>query len=366
MKVRDVIEALDAWAPPALAYSWDRPGLSTGAPDESVSKVLVALTATRAAFNAARKARAGMIVAHHPLIWEPLTTLRSDDPAARLLLDIAEAGMASYSVHTNLDVVPQGVNHALADRLGLVNVSALFQPAHARQVKLVTFVPDSHVDVVRGAVCGAGGGVIGEYSHCSFSAPGTGTFLPSAQTKPFSGAKGRVNKESERRLEILVPGSRLDAALAALNESHPYDEAAYDIVSLENIDPEISLGLRGTLRKPMKLDAFAEHVRAALRIAHVRVVGPAAKPIESVAIMGGAGCGSTPQVPGDIDAYVTGDIKYHEAVDANERGLALIDAGHHGTERWIVPALAKFLRASVKGLCAVAYMEPDPYRIVAG
>jgi dinuclear metal center YbgI/SA1388 family protein len=366
MKVRNIIEALDAWAPPALAYSWDKCGLSTGAPGDSVSKVLVALTVTRAALKAASKAKADMIVAHHPLIWEPLRSLRSDDPAARLLLDIAESGIASYSAHTNLDVVPQGVNHVLAQRLGLTQLSALFPLDHAGQVTLATFVPAEYLDGVRSAVCEAGGGVIGEYTHCSYSVGGIGTFRPSEKANPFSGKKGRLNKEPERRLEILVPKARLSAALAALKKSHPYDEAAYDIVSLENIDPEISLGLRGALPKPMKLDAFAEHVRAALKITHVRVVGSAKKTIEKVAVLGGAGGDSASQIPDDIDAYVTGDIKYHDAVDANERGLALIDAGHHGTEKWIVPAVATFLRTSVKGLRTATYMEPDPYRIVAG
>ncbi|MDZ4860649.1 MAG: Nif3-like dinuclear metal center hexameric protein, partial [Candidatus Hydrogenedentes bacterium] len=232
MTVQDVCNVMDALAPPALAYSWDRCGLHTGEPDMEVRGVLVALTVTREAFDAARRARAQLIVSHHPLIWEPLKTLRADDPHTRLCLDIAEAGIACFAAHTNLDVVPGGVNTAIAERLKLRNVSPLLPAPQASQLKLVTFVPDTHLAAVRDAVCRAGAGVIGEYSFCSFSAPGIGTFLPGEKSDPFSGRKQVINEEHERRFEILVPRARTAKVLDALRDAHPYDEPAYDLVVL--------------------------------------------------------------------------------------------------------------------------------------
>ncbi len=361
MKVRDVVERMDRWAPPGLAYDWDRNGLATGRPDAKVGRVLVCLTVTREAFKAARRAKADMIVAHHPLIWEPLTTLRRDNAQAALCLDIAEAGLAVYSAHTNLDVAPGGVNHVLADRLGLTRVRPLFPAKQAEQLKLVTFIPEAHLPQIRGAVCDAGAGVIGDYTHCSFSTPGTGTFRPGVGATPFSGSKFQVNQEPELRFEVLVPKARLNAVIDALKEAHPYEEVAYDLVALHNADPDISLGLRGELKQPMALAAFAEHVRSGLDIVHVRCAGDPKRKIQHIAVMGGAGGSSAARIPAGVDVFVTGDVKYHEALDAHERGLAVIDAGHHGTEKWIVPAIADYLKKSGTDLKVSRYVEPDPF-----
>ena len=364
MRVRDVIVAMDEWAPPELAYSWDRCGLHAGRPDQEVRKVLTCLTVTKAALSAAKKARAEMIVAHHPLIWDPLKTLREDNDEAMLCLEVAREGIACYAAHTNLDVVPGGVNHILAGRLGLKNLSSLIRVPHAQMMKLIAFVPGSHLAAVRDAVSAAGAGTIGDYTHCSFSAPGTGTFMPGDRSAPFSGRKHVVNEEPEHRFETLVPKARLARVLIALFAAHPYEEVAYDVVPLANPDKTISLGLQGELAKAVKLDAFAASVRTALDIGHVRVAGDPKRSVKRIAVMGGAGGGSSGEVPGDVDVFVTGDVKYHEAITANERGLAVIDAGHHGTEKWIAPAIAEYLNAQCKGVKAVAYMEPDPFRAV--
>lgn len=364
MKARDIIEAMDQWAPPALAYEWDKAGLATGSPKQNVTKVLTCLTVTRETFSAARRAKADMIVAHHPLIWEPLQTLRTDNPQARLCLDIADAGIACYSAHTNLDVVPGGVNHILADRLGLNHVAPLFPPPHAEEFKLVTFVPESHLAKVRDAVSAAGAGVIGDYTHCSFSAPGTGTFRPGKDATPYAGGKFQVNQEPELRFETLVPKSRFAEVVNALLKAHPYEEVAYDLVELHATDPSISLGLRGELSRAVSLSTFATRVRDALEISHVRIVGDPKAKVRTVAVMGGAGGDSAARVPDDVDVYVTGDVKYHDALDARERGLSIIDAGHHGTEKWIVPAMADYLKKNVKGLKVSAYIEPDPFKAI--
>jgi len=363
VKVRDVCRAVEELAPLALAYAWDKPGLRIGDPDAEVSHVLVALTVTRAAYERARAVGAQMIVSHHPPLWEPLATLRTDDPAVRLLVDLAHDGIACYAAHTNLDLAPGGVNDALAARLGLANRRPLLPAPQGAQVKLVTFVPESHLAAVRDAVCAAGAGVIGEYTHCSFSAPGTGTFLPGEAAQPFSGEKHRVNEEPERRFETLVQKARLPRVLEALFGAHPYEEPAYDVVPLENTDRSIGLGVRGELAEPLALDRFAAAVRAALELDHVRVAGDPARSVRSVAVIGGAGGGEAARVPRDVDVLVTGDVGYHAAVDAVERGLALIDAGHDGTERGIVSELARYLSLKLPPLQATAFGEPTVLRL---
>lgn len=364
MKVHQLIQAIETLAPPGYAYAWDRIGLHTGRPDQDVHTALVALTVTQEVLEAARNAGAEMIVSHHPLIWEPFKTLREDHAEARLALDIARAGIACYSAHTNLDVVPGGVNTVLADRLGLVDMAPLLSVPHADCVKLVTFVPKEDVDDVRAAICDAGAGVIGDYTYCTFNAPGIGTFIPGDNSDPYSGQKNELNEEREIRLETLLPTVNVPAVLEALMKAHPYEEPAYDLIRIANPRPEISLGLRGRLQHSMLLRDFAAHVCAALEIPYAQTVGAADEPVQEVAVLGGAGGSSVNQIPLDVDVYVTGDVKYHDAVSAREKGLAVIDAGHHGTEKWIVPALADYLTEALPDLRVVPFMEAPVFELV--
>lgn len=364
MKVRDVIAVIERRAPLSLAYSWDKPGLSIGDPETEVSAVLVALTVNREALEAAHEAGAEMIVSHHPLIWKPLTALRTDNAATRLCLDLAQASLACYAAHTNLDVAPGGVNDVLADRLGLLDKTPLLPAPQASRVKLVTFVPETHLSQVRDAVCRAGAGVIGDYTHCTFSAPGTGTFVPGEASKPFSGKRNRLNEERERRFETLVSKAHLSAVLDALLKAHPYEEVAYDIVSLEGSDPTVGLGICGRLPKPAPFDAFARHVCTALDTPFVRTVGAPDRPVQRVGVLGGAGGSEIPHLPQDIDVYLTGDIQYHDALATQQRGLALIDAGHAATEKWIVPVLAEYLVEQLRPVQVWTYLEPEIFGLV--
>ena len=235
--VRDVIRVMEAWAPPGLAYDWDRIGLSLGRPDAQVRTILTALSITVDAARAAVLAKADMVVSHHPLIWDAIKAIRTDDPAREPLTLLVKADTNCFAAHTNLDVCAGGVNDVLAEALGLRETKPLFPVKHAGQVKLVTFVPEAHLAAVRAAVSAAGAGEIGDYTHCSFSMPGTGTFLPGRGATPFSGKKGAVNEEPEARFETLVPKALVPRVVEALLKAHPYEEVAYDLVPLANADP---------------------------------------------------------------------------------------------------------------------------------
>ncbi|MFM1920073.1 MAG: hypothetical protein RLZZ303_1707 [Candidatus Hydrogenedentota bacterium] len=364
--VKDIMASMEAWAPASLAYDWDRVGLHTGDPAAPVERVLACLTPNRDALVAARKAGVQMVVAHHPLIFKPLGSLRLDQPAARLCLDYHDARITVFSAHTNLDVVPGGVSHVLATQLGLGALRPLFPVPQATLLKLVVFVPDSHLDLLRDAVSKAGAGKIGNYSHCTFSAPGEGTFLPGDGAAPYVGAMGQVNREPERRFESIVPKPALAAVLAAMRAVHPYEVPAFDVIPLENANPDIGLGVRGELPgKGLPLEAFAAHVRDRLKARSLRLIAPRKKAtVRTVAVLGGSGGGDIARVPADIDCYVTGDVKYHDADLARERGLPVIDAGHVPTELPIVPAIAAYLAQRHPGLKTSTHIEADPFGLL--
>lgn len=359
--VRDVTRVMEHWAPPGLAYEWDRIGLALGRPNAPVRRVLAALSVTPDAADAALRAKADLIVSHHPVIWDAIKALRTDNPAHAALLRLAAGKVNCFAAHTNLDMCTGGVNDVLAETLGLRDTAPLFPAKHAGLVKLVTFVPESHLASLREAVSAAGAGEIGAYTHCSFASPGVGTFLPGAGATPFSGQRGRVNEEPEHRFETLVAKAILGRVLEALRAAHPYDEVAYDVFPLQNADACVGLGRVGTLAKPLTLRAFAQRVRKALGAQHARMVGEPGRKVHRIAVLGGAGGSQISEIPAGIDAYVTGDVKYHEAQAALDIGLAVIDAGHHGTERGIVPVIVGRLREALPGLVVQAFDEPDPF-----
>jgi len=363
LTVGALIAAMDDWAPPSLAFDWDRPGLAIGQRDWPVRRVLSALTVGPEAAEAAALAGADMIVSHHPLIYEPLTALRTDNPHTAMCLMLAEKKIACFSAHTNLDVAPGGVNDTLAGLLGILETSPLAPAPHAVHAKLVTFVPESHLAAVREAVCNAGAGIIGPYTHCTFSAAGIGTFLPGEGTEPFSGRRGKLNEEPERRFETIVPMARVGRVVEALRNAHPYEEPAYDVVELKIPGPHAGLGVKGRLDSPTTLRAFADHVVKVLRVSSVRVLGDMLGRVEWVGAIGGSGGSHVNEIPGDLDVFVSGDVNYHSAIAARRRGLALIDAGHDGTEKCIVPVIAGFLRKKFPGLELVEFEEPDLWRL---
>ncbi len=363
--VRDVMEAMENWAPRSLAYEWDNVGLQIGDPDEPVSRVLVCLSVTEAVLETALCECATMVVAHHPVIFKPLKTLRADRLQENLIMELVCADIACYVAHTNLDLAPRGVSHALADAVGLSRTGPLFPVEHAAKYKLVCFVPESHLAALRSALSEAGAGVIGDYTECSFSTPGVGTFKPGSEADPFSGEIGKLNEEPERRFETIVPQARLHAVFAALYDTHPYDEPAYDVIPLVGTDQEIALGVRGVLEKSRPLKTYAEEVRRKLEVESLRIYGNPGAPIHNVAVLGGSGGCEINRIPEHVDLYITGDVKYHDAQDALQRGLCVIDAGHRGTELPILPRIQAYL-SETTGVEAFVHRETEAFTTIVG
>ncbi len=348
VKCRTIMAAMERLAPPSLAAGWDNVGLLVGSPEQEVSALLVALDVTPQVAEAAAAAGVDMIVAHHPPIFKGLTAVRTDAPPGRTLAALLKAGIAVYAAHTNLDLADGGVNDILAARLGLAAVRPLAAEGREKLLKLAVFVPEGHVEAVRQAVAAAGAGHIGNYSHCTFQTPGTGTFLPLAGTQPFIGEQGKLEYAAECRLETILPEKLAAGVIDAMLKAHPYEEVAYDLYALENPGRAIGLGRVGRLPAVEPLDAFVGRVKTALALRHVRVCGPEQRPVATVAVCGGSG--------GDLfkaaaaagaDVLVTGDVKYHEALEAAAVGLTMVDAGHYATERPAVEAVAGHLTACV-------------------
>jgi dinuclear metal center YbgI/SA1388 family protein len=344
--VADWMEILDGLFPPALAEAWDSVGLQAGDRSWPAGRVLVALDPTLEVVREAADRGCGLLVTHHPLVFHPLASVDLGDPVGRIVGETLAARTAVAACHTNADAARPGVTEALAEVLALDVVAVLRPTSTTDRVKLVSFVPTEATGKVLDALALAGGGVIGEYTHCSFRVRGTGTFLPSDRADPAVGRRGSLNEVEEDRLEMVLPRERLAPVVTALTEAHPYEEVAYDVyplVSGEGLGP----GRLATAPDEPTGRELAARCRDRLGSA-VRTAGELDRPVRTVALCGGAGAFLIPDaVSAGAEAIVTGDVKHHQALDAVAAGLTVIDAGHHGTEWPFVSTLSRVLARSV-------------------
>ncbi|MGD0622641.1 MAG: Nif3-like dinuclear metal center hexameric protein [Thermacetogeniaceae bacterium] len=364
-----VIGWLEEWAPPLLAEDGDNIGLQVGSRGTEIERVLVTLEVTTEVISEAVKEKAQLIVSHHPLIRDPLARLDYESFPASLAVRLVESRIHFYAAHTNMDAAPGGVNDLLAERLGLTGVSVLRPAPQEKLYKLAVFIPRGHEDEVRQAICNAGAGWIGNYDECTFQVGGTGTFRPLPGTHPFLGRIGVLERAEESRLETVVPETRLRAVIGAMLAAHPYEEVAYDLYPIKNQAPcKTGLGRVGRLPDPKPLRAFAEQVGDALGLQAVRLAGDPERPISAVALCGGGAMSLLKRaIEAGADVYVTGDVKHHDALNAIGQGIAVIDAGHHATEKIIVPAMAAYLteKAAAAGAqldVIVSQVNTDPFR----
>jgi len=360
--VGELQQALERLAPAALAESWDNVGLLLGDAAQAVTAVMVALDATLPVLEQAGRIGAELLVVHHPLIFSGLKRLVEDGGAVSLARRMIREGRSLVALHTNLDSAPCGLNCYVAEMLGMRATQPLALSTSRSLLKLVVYVPETHAEVVREALCQAGAGHIGRYSECTFSSAGIGSFRPDAGTSPFIGQPDTLERVPEVRLETVIPRAVLPRVLRAMLASHPYEEVAYDLFSLENTWPDAGLGRIGTLEAPVLAGEFLETVRSVLPSPRASFIGDPAKQVYRVALCTGAG--------GDLwedalhagaDLFLTGEVKHHQALLARQHGLAVIDAGHFATERPAVALLAEYLNRHFPELPVHRAEEEDPF-----
>jgi len=365
MKVNDVIKQIEQTAPPALAQDWDNTGFLVGDSDQQVRNILLTIDITEAVVGEAKKLKAGLIISYHPVIWDGLKQVTADGPG-NIVYQLVQAGISVYSIHTSLDVVTGGVNDGLAEMVGIVDARPIgdyVQDQTKDNYKLIVFVPVSSVDKVTDAVFEAGAGWIGNYSHCGFKVPGKGSFLPREGAKPAIGKKGRLETVEEIRFECIVPAARLDVVLAAMKKAHPYEEPAFDVFRLCNPQKELGLGRIGRLAKPTPLSQIITKIKRQTGAKAIGIVGRDKRIVRNAAVCAGS-CGKiiNQVIAQKADLYVTGELKHHQALAAQEANLTCLCLGHSVSERFILKKLAKQLQKQLKSVkIAVSKKDADPF-----
>jgi dinuclear metal center YbgI/SA1388 family protein len=335
MKIRDITNTIAAFAPLQYQESYDNVGLLFGNADWEVTGVLLTLDATEAVIEEAIEKGCNLVVAHHPIVFGGLKKINGNNYVERVAIKAIKNDIAVYAAHTNLDNVRNGVSNMMASKLQLTDCRVL-DPKRELLGKLYTFVPHAQAEQVLNALFTAGAGHIGNYSEASFNVTGTGTYKAEEGAQPYIGQVGQRHLEPETKLEVIFPLYLESRVIQALLESHPYEEVAYDVVKLGNVNKEVGSGLIGKLPQPMDELAFLQLVKEQFRTGCVRYTPLRGKPVQKVALCGGAGSYLLKKaIAAGADAYISADFKYHEFFDADNQ-IVIADVGHFESEQFTV------------------------------
>jgi dinuclear metal center YbgI/SA1388 family protein len=343
MIIGDIIDFLEDSFPLSLQEDYDNSGLLCGRKDWEATSVLVCLDAIESVIDEAISLGSNLIIAHHPIIFKGLKKITGSNYVERVIEKCVENKIALYAIHTNLDNHFQGVNRAIANRIGL-NDLRILSPMQNSLNKLVVFVPKDAIDQLDHAIFDAGGGKIGNYSECHFRTSGTGTFRPNELANPTIGENNNRSQVEEFRVEYLVSRNKISDVLTAMFRAHPYEDVAYEIYPIENVNQEEGAGMIGILNEPMSELAFLKLIKEKFNCEIIRHTTLLGKNISRVAICGGAGSFLLKKaIQQKADIFITADFKYHEFFDA-ENKVIIADIGHFESEQFTSNLIADKLK----------------------
>jgi dinuclear metal center YbgI/SA1388 family protein len=343
MLLKEIITALEEFAPPALQESYDNSGLLVGNPGQTISGVLFCLDSTEAIVDEAISKGCNLIVAHHPIIFSGLKKITGKNYIERTVIKAIRHEIAIYAIHTNLDNVKHGVNRKIAEKLDLRNLQIL-APRRDELLKLEVFVPREHTEAVRQSVFQAGGGFIGNYDECSFSMEGIGTFRAREGANPAIGKHGIRHSEPESNLSFLVPKWLKTRVYEAMVQAHPYEEVAYQWIKVDNALQDVGSGMVGELNVEMETGAFFHMLKDKMSVKMIRHTSVVKKSVKRIAVCGGSGSFLLADaIAAKADVLVTADFKYHQFFDADGK-IVIADIGHFESEQFTIELLGDWFK----------------------
>ncbi|MBT8271860.1 MAG: Nif3-like dinuclear metal center hexameric protein, partial [Bacteroidia bacterium] len=350
--VQDVLDHLDSMASLHYAEDFDNVGLLVGNPEANVSGILITLDSTEAVIDEALENKCTCIVSFHPIIFKGLKSLTGGNYVERTVMKAIKHDIAIIAIHTALDNDHHGVNDKICERLGLTNREILIPKAGTIK-KLSTYVPTSQAGELRTALFNAGAGEMGNYSHCSFNIEGTGTFLGNEVSSPTLGEKGELHKETEIKLTMIFASHLESKILQTLFKSHPYEEVAYEVITLNNANQTLGMGMTGKLSNPMAEEDFMSFVKERMHVIVIKHSELLNKSISKVAVLGGSGSFAIEAaIRSGADAYITADLKYHDFFRA-ENNILLMDIGHYESEQFTKSLLLEYLTKKIPNFAII-------------
>lgn len=343
MKVKDVVQFLESVAPVHLQEDYDNSGLLVGDMENELTGILVSLDCTEEIVQEAIDKKCNLIVSHHPIIFKGLKNLTGKNYVDRTVIKAIKNNISLYAIHTNLDNIQNGVNLKIMEKLG-ITTSEILSPKTQLLRKLVVFCPNEDVGKLKDALFNAGAGNIGNYSDCSFSIEGKGTFKPGEGANPHVGEMNSRHEAMENRVEVIYPFFKENEVLSAMRNNHPYEEVAHDIYTLQNQWQDVGSGAIGELKDPMNEEDFLIFVKSCFGLKMVRFTPFLGKKVKKIAVCGGSGSFLIKSALAQkADVFISSDIKYHEFFDA-EGKMVIMDIGHYESEQFTIDLLGDLLK----------------------
>ena len=333
MKIKEIVCALEQFAPLPLQDGFDNAGLQIGLTDAEAAGALLCLDVTEAVLDEAIALGFNLVISHHPLIFKGYKSITGKDYVERCILKAIKNDIVIYSAHTNLDNAQGGVNFKIAEKIGLKNIRIL-EPRENCLMKLVTFVPFAQADAVRQALFSVGCGNVGNYDSCSYNLNGEGTFRAKEGTHPFCGTIGELHREGEVRIETILPSFKKAEAIKALLMAHPYEEPVFDLYPLQNDWKQAGAGVVGELEESETELDFLRRIKRTFEVSCLRHNKLTGREVQKVALCGGAGAFLLPQaIQAGADVFITGEIKYHDYF-GHEGNILMAEIGHYESEQY--------------------------------
>lgn len=338
MKIREVISKIEKRIPLQQAEDFDNVGLLCGSWDRNVSGILICHDALENVVDEAIQKNCNLIVCFHPIIFSGLKSLTGKNYVERAVVKAIENKIAIYAIHTAFDNDFFGVNYGICNQLGLKNLKIL-QPKKNTLKQLTVFVPKEYTEKVREALFAAGAGSIGFYDEYSFTVNGDGTFRPVEGSDPFSGQQGVRENADEDMISVIFEDYKQGQVVSAMKNAHPYEEVAHQVYGLDNTNQYVGLGMYGDFEEPLDEKDFLETVKGKFNLEVIRHSGFNHKKIKRVGVLGGSGAGGIRSaLSKKCDAYLTGDVKYHDFFLAESKML-ICDIGHFESEQFVTQQL---------------------------
>lgn len=342
MTISEVISKIETRIPLQQAEDFDNVGLLCGVPTRNVSGILVCHDALENVIDEAIEKNCNLVVCFHPIIFSGLKSLTGKNYVERAVLKAIENKIAIYAIHTAWDNDFFGVNAGICNHLGLKNLKIL-QPKKNNLKQLTVFVPKEHSEQVKEALFSAGAGSIGFYDECSFTLNGNGTFRPIEGSNPFSGQQNIRENADENMISVIFEGYKQGQILSTMKSAHPYEEVAYQIYNLDNENQHSGLGMYGEFDEEMDEKNFLTFVKEKFNLEIIKHSDFNNKKIKRVGVLGGSGAsGIKSALSKKCDAYLTGDIKYHDYFLAESKML-ICDIGHYESEQFVTQQLFEIL-----------------------
>ena len=346
MKIKEVIATLDELAPLSYSEEFDNTGLLVGDYETKVSGILVTLYTLESVVDEAIAKGCNLIVSFHPIIFSGLKKLTGKNYVERVVIKAIKNNIAIFSLHTALDNSWNGVNAMICNKLNLTNRRVLI-PKKNTIKKLTTYVPEKHSQNLLSELFKAGAGTIGNYSNCSFSIDGTGSFQGNKESNPIIGSKGELRFEKETLLNVTLPTHKKSDVLESLFKHHPYEEIAYELTTLENNNQHIGMGMIGELDTSYTEIEFLKFLKQTMNTSCIRHSKLLDKPIKKVAVLGGSGSFAIPNaIKERADIFITADCKYHDFFKVEDHML-LADIGHYESEQFTKELLVAYLNKKI-------------------